>query len=338
MTRPYGLLRCGYPYVKTLGMRRLTNFPMDITIGNEDRIYIISRQESGVAVIKRYSVDDKDLGSIGEYGSGEGQLKWPVSLTTDTDENIFVSDEGTHRITIYNLDGEYISSWGTKGSDPGYLNGPAGIAFDSEQNLYIADSKNHRIQKVTKRGKHIDSWGSFGDGAGQFNLPYGIAVDEEDFVYVTDWRNDRVQKFTGEGEFVFEFGNFGRRDGEFNRPCGITVDSDGDIYIADWRNDRVQMFDFKGSYVQKFLGDASLSKVAREYMLTNASPNRMRDMANLEPQKLLRRPRSVAIDSDKMLYIADNESYRIQVYRKEVIPLTSSELAPPFRAPTLSQE
>ena len=92
MTRPYGILRCGYPYVKTLGMRRLTNFPMDITIGNEDRIYIISRQESGVAVIKRYSVDDKDLGSIGEYGSGEGQLNWPVCLTTDTDENIFVSD------------------------------------------------------------------------------------------------------------------------------------------------------------------------------------------------------------------------------------------------------
>ena len=63
-----------------------------------------------------------------------------------------------------------------------------------------------------------------------------------------------------------------------------------------------------------------------------------KSIKNLEPQKLLRRPRSVAIDSDKMLYIADNESYRIQVYRKEVIPLTSSELAPPFRAPTLSQE
>ena len=41
MARPYGLLRAGFPYVKTLGMRRITNFPIDIALGSEDRIYVL---------------------------------------------------------------------------------------------------------------------------------------------------------------------------------------------------------------------------------------------------------------------------------------------------------
>ena len=102
--------------------------------------------------------------------------------------------------------------------------------------------------------------------------------------------------------------------------------------------DRVQLFNPEGRYVQKFLGDASLSKVSREYMLTNASPNRMRDMADLEPQKYLRRPTSVVVDGEGTMFVADNGSYRLQVYRKEAIRLTSEQFAPPRRAPTLQQE
>ena len=119
---------------------------------------------------------------------------------------------------------------------------------------------------------------------------------------------------------MFECGSSGSGNGELDRPSGIDVDGHGDIYVADWRNDRVQMFNHEGRYVQKFLGDATLSKVSREYMLTNASPNRMRDMADLEPQKYLRRPRSVAVDENGLMFVPDNGSYRVQVYRKEAIP------------------
>ena len=83
---------------------------------------------------------------------------------------------------------------------------------------------------------------------------------------------------------------------------------------------------------------ASLSQAAIDYMMTNANPNRLRDMANLEPQKLLRRPTSVTINGDGMLFISDNCSYRVQVYKKHAIPLTELELGPPRRSPTLHQE
>ena len=34
MPRPYGLLRAGFPFLKTLGMRRVTNMPMDVAVGD----------------------------------------------------------------------------------------------------------------------------------------------------------------------------------------------------------------------------------------------------------------------------------------------------------------
>ena len=78
MTRPYGLLRCGFPYVKTLGMRRLTNFPIDVALGKDDRIYVLCRADNA-SLIRRYSYADEDLGSIGGVGFAEAKALLPES-------------------------------------------------------------------------------------------------------------------------------------------------------------------------------------------------------------------------------------------------------------------
>ncbi len=337
MGRPYGLLRAGFPYLKCLSMRRTTNFPIDIALGKEGRLYIMCRS-TGTAMIRKYNVDDEDLGTLGRYGRGEGQFTWPVTITSDSDENLYVSDEFLNRIVAFNKEGEHLRTWGEHGTAPGQLNGPAGIALDPDENLYVVDSLAHRVQKFTKAGTFLLQWGCYGTGEGEFNMPWGLAVDELGDVYVVDWRNDRVQKFTAEGDFLFTFGTSGDGNGEFNRPAGIDVDLHGDIYVADTGNDRVQLFNAEGRYVQKFLGDATLSKVARDYMMTNASPNRMRDMADLEPQKYLRKPKSVTVSEEGLMFVPDNGSYRVQVYQKDAIPLTEQEFSPPRRSATLHQE
>jgi DNA-binding beta-propeller fold protein YncE len=339
MARPYGLLRAGFPYLKTLGMRRLTNFPVGIALAPEGtgRMFVLCRQE-GAALIRKYSFDDEDRGNFGTVGDEEGELQWPVSIIADSEENVYISDEALDRISSFDGEGEFQASFGESGSGEGQLNRPAGLAFDADQNIYVVDSMNHRVQKFTNDGKFILGWGAFGDGEGQFDMPWGITVDELGDVYVADWRNDRVQKFTADGEFVLNFGTPGSADGEFNRPTDVVVDLDGDIYVCDRGNNRVQLFNQEARYVDKFLGDATLSMVAREYMMTNASPNRIRDMAVLEPQKLLRQPRSIAVDAEGHLFITDTGSYRVQVYQKEAIHLESHQFAPPMRSVTLHQE
>jgi len=341
LARPYGLLRAGFPYLKTLGMRRVSNYPIDVAFGADRRVYILTRTEAErTAQIRVWSLDDAEkltdeLIGIGTYGSEEGQLTWPVQMITDGEENLFVSDEALHRITSFDKDGEFLSMWGEEGDGDGQLNGPSGIAFDADENMYVVDSMNHRVQKFTKDGKFLMGWGSFGSEPGEFNMPWGIHVDELGDVYVVDWRNDRVQKFNAGGEFIFEIGGTGSGDGEFNRPTGVAVDSDGDIYVADCGNDRVQLFNEHGRYVQKFLGDATLSRVARDYMLTNSFPNRLRDMAVLEPEKLFLSPRSVRVDDELRMFVADFKRYRVQVYQKEAIHLDEFQFAPPIRSPSL---
>ena len=339
MSRPHGLLRAGYPYLMTLGMRRVTNFPTDVAFGLNGEIYILMRAE-GFTGIRIWSLDDAeelsdDLKTIGGYGTDDGQFEWPVNLITNKNGDLLVSDESTHRITKFNKNGEFVSKFGEIGNSEGELNGPSGISFDNNGNLLVVDSKNHRIQRFSESGEYISSFGSFGSDPGQFNLPWGIDVDENGDIYVVDWGNNRIQIFYEDGNLKSVFGELGTGDGQFDRPSGVAVDIHGDIYVSDWGNNRVVMFNSEGHYLWSFTGDATLSKVARTYMMTNASPNRMRESGRIENERYLRRPRSVRVDDQFRLFIPDYESYRLQVYQKDFIELDESQIVAPLRNPTL---
>ena len=220
MPRPYALLRAGFPYLKTVGMRRNVNHPVDIALGKEGRIYCLCSMEispnTGVATI---TFDDDFLGHVGGLGTEDGKFIWPISIVVDSEETLVISDSALHRITFMRPDGTFLGKWGEHGSGDGQLDRPAGLAFDADENLYVVDTMNHRVQKFSKDGKFILKWGSYGDGDGQLDMPWGITVDELGDVYVVDWRNDRIQKFTAEGRFIFSLGSSGDGDGELNRPA-----------------------------------------------------------------------------------------------------------------------
>lgn len=338
-----GLLRVGFSYERTVGMRRLTNTAADIVISRGGHLHILCRGEN-LVFVRRLTLDDDDLGAFNLVGGGgpvggsfkvEGQFVWPSSLALDASDNLWVSDEGANKISTLSLDGKLISQWGSAGARDGELNRPSGICFGKDGNLYVADTLNHRVQKFTPDGRFILKWGQYGTGPGEFNMPWGVAADGQGDVYVSDWRNDRVQKFSGDGAFVVKFGRGGPADGEFNRPAGITVDRDGDVYVADWGNHRVQLFDCDGRFVEKFIGDATLSRQARNYMLSNLMAMRLREMTSLEPQKRFRWPTAVRTDSQGRMYVADYGSHRVQVYRKEAERLGAGEIGPRPRSNTL---
>ena len=331
MVRPTGLLRAGFPYLKTLGMRRVTNSPVDVAMGKDEVLYVLAR----AGEIMRLTWEDEKLGPIAGSGSDDGKFTWPVAMIMDRDENLWVSDEALHRITVLSREGEFIRKWGEHGDGDGQLDGPSGIAFDAEENVYVSDTLNHRVQKFTNDGRFLMSWGRHGQADGEFDMPWGIAVDELGDVYVSDWRNDRIQKFTADGKFIFKFGKSGSADGEFNRPAGVEVDEDGDVYVADCGNDRVQLFSYEGRYVEKFLGDATLSRSSTEYLISNLRTLRLREMTSLEPQKRLRSPRSVRVDGQRRMFVPDYGSFRVQVYQKTVVPLGPDQIDVPLRSPTL---
>ena len=327
MAKAHALLRAGFPYLRTVGMRRVTSYPTDLALGDDDVLFVVCRTEVAASV-RRLSQDDEDLGTIGSF-------LWPQCIVRGPDGHFHVSDEGRHTVTALTAEGEVVRTWGEQGSAPGQLDRPSGLAFDGEGNLLVADTGNHRIQRFTPEGRHLGGWGSQGSEPGQFDMPWGLTIDDEGDVFVADWRNDRVQKLTAEGEPLLVIGSSGSGDGEFNRPSGVAVDEHGDIYVADRGNNRVQLFAHTGRYVQQFRGDATLSAIGRRYILANQKTLRLREMANLEEQRLLRAPCSVRVDGRGLMYVPDLGSHRVQVYEKEAYVLDPDEIMPPLSAPTL---
>ena len=145
MTRPYGLLRAGFPYVKCVGMRRVTNQSMDVAIGKDYTLYVLSR----TGAISRLTLDDDDLRPIAGGGEDDGKFVWPVTMLIDDDDNLWVSDESLNRISVITTEGAFVRKWGEAGEGDGQLNGVSGISFDPEGNVYVADLWNHRIQKFS---------------------------------------------------------------------------------------------------------------------------------------------------------------------------------------------
>ena len=312
--------------------------PVDVALGRDDVLYIMNRAvEWRPGLSKRItmcSVAGDYLGEFSDLGTEDGKMMWTVALAIDKDGNVYMSDEGLHRISIFDKDGQYLTKWGVEGDGDGQFNGPAGMAFDGDDNLLVVDSLNNRIQRYTREGRFLAAWGGKGNGDGQFDMPWGIAVDRTGGVYVADWRNDRVQKFSADGRHLATWGVTGQGDGEFRRPSGVAVDDEGLVYVADWGNDRVQVLAPDGTFVTKLTGDATLSKWATSYFSTNEDEYEERLKADLEnyvesqpEDEYFRReparvegsfwsPTSVRLDGEGRVYVADTGRHRVQIYQK----------------------
>ncbi len=329
VTAPYDILRSGFPYYMTIGQRRVTTNPSDIGFGKEN-IYVLIRGGLGNGV-RVLNWEDENLGiyeASGELGTGAG-------LLVDEEENLYISDETGHKVIVLDKDGNHIHSWGEYGENPGQLARPSGMSFDPDGNIVLSDTQNNRVQRFTREGKFLQTIGAGDDPDESLSLPWGVTVDNEGSVFVADWENDRIQKYAPDGSFVSTLGSFGSAKGHFNKPSSVAVDKHGDIYVSDRQNDRVQLFNKDGQYIQSFYGNASLSKSGMKYILANKVTLRLRAMGDFEKTQRLDVPVTVRVDDECRLFIMDYGNHRIQIYKKEAVELSETDMAPPMRNPIL---
>jgi len=248
-------------------------------------------------------------------------------------ENVYVLTRGGLGtwVRVLNWEDENL---GTRG-DASLFQSPAALLVDEDENLYVTDEESHKVVVMDKDGEHINTWGEKGSEPGQLNRPSGMAFDAEGDILVADWKNDRVQRFTSEGEFKSAIGSHGTEKGKFRRPSSVAVDGHGDIYVSDWQNDRVQLFNKDERYIQSFHGNASLSKSGKQYILGNLVTVRLRAEGDFEKTQGLSAPMTVRVDDQFRLFITDFGNHRIQIYQKDVVELSETEIAPKMRNPIL---
>jgi DNA-binding beta-propeller fold protein YncE len=176
-----------------------------------------------------------------------------------------------------------------------------GVATDARDRVYVFSRSEHPLTVFDADGKFLTSWGE-----GLFTRPHGITIGPDDAVWCTDDLDHTVRKFTTEGRLLLTLGASGRPsdtgiDGidyrtikragpPFHRPTNLALAPDGSLYITDG---------YGNARVHKFAPDGRL-------LFSWGEPGAAPGQFNL--------PHGIAIDREGLVYVADRENSRVQIF------------------------
>lgn len=175
---------------------------------------------------------------FGKEGQGPGEFIYPVAVTKDAQENLYVAEYGSHdRVQKFTSDGRFLLDFGSFGTDPGQFQRPSGLVW-RDGKIYAADAFNNRIQVFTDDGKFLEILKA-SDQPVSLNLPYDLKLGPDDSLYAIEYGAGRVTRLDLNGRLLGRYGTTGSGLGQFATPWGIAVDAQRKIYVADTGNRRV---------------------------------------------------------------------------------------------------
>ena len=308
---------------------RLSSGSGGVALDGSGNLYIA---DTGNHRIRKVDTSGNISTTAGAGASGDGgaatsaTLSLPEGVALDGSGNLYIADEGNHRVRKVDTSGNISTVAGTGisgfSSDGGAatsarLSFPRGVALDGSGNLYIADSGNNRIRKVDATTGNISTVagtgtaGSGGDGgmatSATLNQPYGVALDGVGNLYIAEYFGNRIRRVdatTGNISTVAGTGapGFGGDSGAATSatlriPQGIALDSSGNLYIADTFNHRIRKVDAATGVISTVAGTGTVGFGGDGGAATSAR---------------LSFPRGVALDGSGNLYIADGANHRIR--------------------------
>lgn len=174
---------------------RPTGLAIDKESGN---VYVADKDASHVKV---YSPRGRLLQTIGEPGSGQGQLNAPLHVHISGGK-LFVSDALNANVQVFATDdGRSLGQIGKRGLYVGNLVRPKGITTDIDGNVYVVESYYDHLLVYSQAGEFLLPIGGTGNEIGRFYLPAGAWSDGRGRIFVADMFNARVVifRFVGAG-------------------------------------------------------------------------------------------------------------------------------------------
>ncbi|KAF7642560.1 hypothetical protein LDENG_00255650, partial [Lucifuga dentata] len=148
--------------------------------------------------------------------SGRNMFYLPHGITTDQDNNYWVTDVALHQVLKLSGDGRdrvllALGEAFTPGSDSKHFCQPTDVSVDTATgNIFISDGYcNARILKFSAEGKYLSEWGAGSSDRRRripFRVPHSLVfLPDREEVCVADRENGRIQCFLSKsGEFVKE--------------------------------------------------------------------------------------------------------------------------------------
>lgn len=217
-------------------------------------------------------------------------IQLPTDLVVSKSKKIYVVDGTNNMVSVFGYNGGLLFSFGRKGSGSGMFESPTGIGIDKDDNIYVCDSGNRRVQVFTEKGDFLRAI-NIKDGPLGPARPVDIAVNNRtSLCYITDSVNHRVIVCDLKGKQVYEWGGKGDSNQEFRYPGSVTFDEY--LYVVDSLNSRVQVYEGGGIFV-KSVGKWGV--LPGEFF----------------------RPKGVALDMNKNIYISDGYMDVIEVFDED---------------------
>lgn len=207
-------------------------------------------------------------GSSGDGGPATAaQISGPNEVAVDTFGNVYIPDQGSHRIRKINTSGIITTIVGTGvigwTGDGGLataaeIDFPNDISVDDAGNIYFTDHGYHIVRKVNTAGvistiAGVGTSGFFGDGGPATNAKMyhvgGVAAYNSGEVIFCDVDNNRLRKIDAAGIITTIAGNgtpgyigdgMAATATQLNRPHKPVYDKYGNIYITDINNSRIR--------------------------------------------------------------------------------------------------
>ena len=229
-----------------------------------------------VGVPKCIKVYDKSSTDL-LHTIGKGQLSNVLPGVTFYDgENILVSDTDSSNIKMFTIQGQHVCTI-DRGSTTFR---PWGISISPDGHIYVCDAANHCVCVFDVNGN--SSFGSRGSGDQCFYWPRDLCFARDGFLYITDVHNSRICVYDKDGKFIRKFTTT-------YQPWCIDATDCGQLIVSSFWSDNVMIYTTGGDLVHVFGENGSgLGQFSR--------------------------PFGVSVDSDGLVYIADRDNNRIQVF------------------------
>jgi DNA-binding beta-propeller fold protein YncE len=175
------------------------------------------------------------------------------------------------------------------------------VAADSRDRVFVFSRGEVPVVIFDRDGTFITAWGK-----GMFVRPHGIFIGPDDSVYLTDDSDHTVRKFTPDGKLLLTLGTSGkpsdtgatsvdfrtiqRAGPPFHYPCNVALSPMGEVYVCDG---------YGNARIHKFTPDGRLLVSWGE---PGSGPGQFRI------------PHGIAVDSRGIVYVADRENSRIQLF------------------------
>jgi DNA-binding beta-propeller fold protein YncE len=170
----------------------------------------------------------------------------------------------------------------------------AGVAVDAKDNVFVFTRGEHPVIVFDRDGCFLRSWGE-----GLVRRAHAITIDADQSVWLTDDLHHTIRKFTADGTLLLTIGDPDTpsqlQGGKpFNRPTHVAIcPRTGYLFVSDgYGNSRVHKYAPDGRHVMSW-----------------GEPGTDPGQFNL--------PHNLATDADGLVYVADRENHRVQIFDGE---------------------